>query len=109
MLTVNDVYLQPFIWLDVDFTSTLFTLFYIHMFLSISNIKSSSVAELSLNAATNQVLVKYANNAQPYLYSNVDEDVICNVFFSDAIDSIGKWVNTNLKQNSAVTCFTVWL
>ena len=84
-----------------------YPLFYIHMFLSISNIKSSSVAELSLNAATNQVLVKYAGNAQPYLYSNVDEDAICNVFFSDAIDSIGKWVNTNLKQNNAVTCFTV--
>ena len=78
------------------------------MFLSLSNIKSSSVSELSLNAATNQVLVKYAGNKQPYLYSNVDGDAICDVFFADAIASIGKWVNTNLKQDSDVTCFSVW-
>ena len=88
--------------------STLFYTLHIHMFLSISNIKSSSVSELSLNAATNQVLVKYAGNKQPYLYSNVDGDAICDVFFADTIASIGKWVNTNLKQDSDVTCFSVW-
>ena len=76
------------------------------MFLSVSNIKSTSVAQLSVNPKTNQALVRYVGNTQPYLYSNIDFGVISS-FIVNECESIGKWVNENLKQNEQVTCFTV--
>ena len=50
----------------------LFTLLSINMFLSVSNIKSSSVEELSINVATNQAVVRYVGSERPYLYTGVD-------------------------------------
>ena len=76
------------------------------MFLSVTNIKSTSVAQLSVNPKTNQALVRYVGNNQPYLYSNIDFGVISS-FIVNECESIGKWVNENLKQNEQVTCFTV--
>ena len=76
------------------------------MFLSVSNIKSSSVAELSINAKTNQAIVRYVGNDRPYLYTGVDFTALYNLIFTQ-VDSIGKWVNANLKDVSAVECYSV--
>ena len=78
------------------------------MFLQVSNVNSSSVAELAISVPTNQVMVKYVGNEQPYLYSNVDFSALSQIVLTQ-VESFGKWVNTNLKQNAAVTCYTVWV
>ena len=76
------------------------------MFLSVSNIKSSSIASLAVNAGTNQAVVKYIGNDQAYLYSGVTFSSIYDLVYNQ-VDSIGKWVNTNCKQSDAVQCFAV--
>ena len=76
------------------------------MFLSVSNIKSSSVAELSVNAATKQAVVRYVGNDRPYLYTGVDFNALYNIMFTQ-VDSIGKWVNQNLKNVANVECYAV--
>lgn len=76
------------------------------MFLSVANIKSSSVESLTINPAANQAVVRYHGNAQPYLYSNVDFSAIYDMMYKE-VESIGRWVNANLKQNDKVTCYTV--
>ena len=78
------------------------------MFLSVSNIKSTSVAELSINATTKQAVVRYVGNDRPYLYTGVDFNALYNIMFTQ-VDSIGKWVNQNLKNVANVQCFAVWL
>ena len=77
-----------------------------NMFLSVANIKSSSVESLTINPATNQAVVRYIGNDQPYLYGNVDFDAIYDMMYKE-VESIGRWVNANLKQNDAVTCYAV--
>ena len=76
------------------------------MFLQVANIKSSSVKSLTINPAANQAVVRYHGNAQPYLYSNVDFSAIYDMMYKE-VESIGRWVNTNLKQNDKVSCYTV--
>ena len=76
------------------------------MFLSVTNLKSTSVAQLSVNPKTNQALVRYVGNNQPYLYSNISFNVLSSFLVSEC-ESFGKWVNDNLKNNEQVTCFTV--
>ena len=88
-------------------------MFYVHllffnMFLSVSNIKSSSVAELSVNAATKQAVVRYIGSDRPYLYTGVDFNALYNIVFTQ-VDSIGQWVNQNLKNVANVECYAVWL
>ena len=78
------------------------------MFLSVSNIKSTSVAELSINATTKQAVVRYVGNDRPYLYTGVDFNALYNIMFTQ-IDSIGQWVNQNLKNVANVECYAVWL
>ena len=77
------------------------------MFLSVSNIKSSSVAELSINATTKQAVVRYHGSERPYLYTGVDFNALYNIVFNQ-VDSIGKWVNENLKSVASVECYAVW-
>ena len=79
---------------------------FINMFLSVSNIKSSSIKELSINVATNQAVVRYVGSDRPYLYTGVDFDAMTDLAMG-AVDSIGKWVNTNLKSVASVQCFAV--
>ena len=76
------------------------------MFLSVANIKSSSVESLTINPQTNQAVVRYIGNEQPYLYSNVDFAAMYDMLYKE-VESIGRWVNANLKQNASVTCYTV--
>lgn len=76
------------------------------MFVSVSDIKSSSVASLRVNGGTNQAIVKYVGSDQSYLYNNVDFGALAQLFTSN-IESIGRWVNTNLKQSERVTCTAV--
>ena len=78
------------------------------MFLQVANIKSSSVESLTINPDANQAVVRYHGNAQPYLYSNVDFGAIYDMMYKE-VESIGRWVNTNLKQSEQVTCTAVWL
>ena len=74
--------------------------------MQVANIKSSSIESLTINPAVNQAVVRYIGNDQPYLYSNVDFGAIYDVLYKE-VESIGRWVNTNLKQNDKVTCYTV--
>ena len=91
---------------SVDFMSTLFTYFIHTMFLQVANIKSSSVESLTINPSANQAVVRYVGNDKSYIYNNIDFSAIYDVMYRE-IESIGRWVNTNLKQNAAVTCLTV--
>ena len=76
------------------------------MFLNVSNIKSSSVDSLAINAGKQQAIVKYVGNDKSYLYNDVDFSAIYNLVYNQ-VDSIGRWVNTNCKQSDAVQCFAV--
>ena len=69
------------------------------MFLSVTNIKSSSVDSLSINPGTRQALVKYNGNDRPYLYTGVDFSGLYDLVYNQ-VDSIGKWVNTYCKSES---------
>ena len=104
-ISLADIYTEA-LRLSVGFNPTLFTYFIHTMFLSVSNIKSSSIESLAIYPQTQQATVRYVGNEQPYLYSNVDFAAIYNLLYSQ-VESIGKWVNANLKQNAAVTCYTV--
>ena len=101
MSTLRDSY--PFLQVS---NLRLFTYFIHTMFLQVANIKSSSVESLTINPAANQAVVRYHGNAQPYLYSNVDFGAIYDMMYKE-VESIGRWVNANLKQNDKVTCYTV--
>ena len=76
------------------------------MFLSVSNIKSSSVDSLAINAGKQQAIVKYIGNDKSYLYNDVDFSALYNLVYNK-VDSIGQWVNTNCKQDAAVQCLAV--
>ena len=103
--TVTDIYTEGSS-LSVGFIPTIVVYFHTNMFLSVANIKSTSVESLTINPATNQAVVRYIGNDQPYLYGNVDFAAIYDMLYKN-VESIGRWVNTNLKQNDAVTCYTV--
>ena len=86
-------------------------MFYVHlllfkMFLTVSNIKSTSVEELSVNCATKQAVVRYIGSDRPYLYTGVDFNALYNIVFTQ-VDSIGQWVNKNLKDVASVECYAV--
>ena len=81
--------------------STLFTLLHIHMFFSPTNVKSSTIRNIQLNPATNQVIVQFKNNAKTYLYENVSVEAITDVFFGETV-SLGKFVNAYCKGNESV-------
>ena len=71
------------------------------MFFSPTNVKSSTVRNIQLNPATNQVIVQFKNNAKTYLYENVSVEAIADVFFGE-IESLGKFVNAYCKGNESV-------
>ena len=77
------------------------------MFLSVTNVKSTSIESLSINPMTSQAVVRYIGNEQPYLYNNVDFGAIYDIMYKQ-VESLGKWVNTNLKQSDRVECYAVW-
>ena len=77
------------------------------MFLSVNNIKSSSIEELSVNAATSQAVVKYIGGNTKYLYTGVDFAAIYDLVYRN-VESLGAWVNTNLKSNESVTYLALW-
>ena len=74
------------------------------MFLSVSNVKSSSVNELRINAHTQQAMVEF-NTGKRYLYSNVSFAALTQLILTE-VESIGKWVNDNLKIDS-VNCYSI--
>ena len=71
------------------------------MFFTPSNIKSSTVRNIQLNLADNQVIVQFKNNSKTYLYENVNEESILDVILGD-ITSLGKFVNAYCKGNESV-------
>ena len=106
-LLVADVYLEGIRPFNVDFTSTLSTLFYIHMFFvpaTRNPIKSSSIDQLEVSPLHNQALVTYKNGNQ-YLYSNIDEDAMFDILFHN-VESFGKWVNKFCKADG-VSVFAI--
>ena len=72
------------------------------MFFTPSNIKSSTVRNIALNPAYNQVIVQFKNNSKAYLYENVNQESILDVILGD-ITSLGKFVNAYCKGNESVT------
>tara|TARA_B100001559_G_scaffold277256_1_gene248591 strand:+ start:258 stop:581 length:324 start_codon:yes stop_codon:yes gene_type:complete len=103
-----DVYLEGIRPFNVDFTSTLFTLFHIHMFFipaARNSIKSTSIEQLEISPCDNQALVTFKDGKQ-YLYSNIDEDALFDVIFYN-VKSFGKWVNENCKKAEGVSCFPI--
>ena len=104
--TSIDLYTKPFGVYCRAHALRLFTRFIINMFLSVSNIKSSSVAELSINATTKQAVVRYHGSDRPYLYTGVDFNALYTLMYNQ-VDSIGQWVNKHLKNVASVECFAV--
>ena len=72
--------------------------YFITMFLSVSDLKSSSVNNLRVDAGKNQAIVEY-NNGAKYLYNNVDFSALYELVYRET-ESIGQWVNNNLKVDS---------
>ena len=68
------------------------------MFFKPNSIESSTIRDIQLNPATNQVMVQFKNNSKTYLYDNVNEEAIVDVFFGE-IASFGKFVNAYCKGN----------
>ena len=95
--TVVDIYTLPFEavcrFQTYDFTLTLFI-----MFLQVSDIKSSMVADLRVDAGKNQAIVEY-NNGSKYLYNDVDFSALYELIYRQT-ESIGQWVINNLKVDS---------
>jgi len=65
------------------------------MFLQVSNVKSSAVRELSIDARNHQAIVEY-NSGDKYLYNNVDFTALYNLIYNQT-DSIGQWVINSCK------------
>ena len=68
------------------------------MFFKPYTIESSTVRNILLNPSTNQVMVQFKNNNKTYLYENVNEEAIVDVFFGEIV-SFGKFVNAYCKGN----------
>ena len=74
------------------------------MFLNVNiNPVSSSIADLRLNAVTNQALVKYQNSNKVYLYDNVSFDAILD-FITGEFESVGMFVNAYCKPMMTTIC-----
>ena len=74
------------------------------MFLNVNiNPVSSSIADLRLNAVTNQALVKYQNSNKVYLYDNVSIESIFD-FVLGEFESVGKFVNAYCKPMMTTIC-----
>ena len=68
------------------------------MFFSPTSIQSSAVRDLSVNLNTNQVMVKYTDADNYYMYEGVHFDHLVKLLFGK-VDSIGQWVNQYVKGN----------
>ena len=71
------------------------------MFVTPTIVKSSSVRNIQLNPATNQVIVQFLSNAKTYLYENVPAGAIYDVIGGE-ITSLGKFVNAYCRGNESV-------
>ena len=68
------------------------------MFFKPNTLESSTIRNILLNPATNQVIAQFKGNDKTYLYENVSEEAIIDVFFGE-ITSFGKFVNAYCKGN----------
>lgn len=68
------------------------------MFLQVSDLKSSMVKDLRVDAGKSLAIVEY-NNGAKYLYSGVDFSALYDLLYRQT-DSIGQWVINNLKTDS---------
>ena len=68
------------------------------MFFSPTSIQSSAIRDLSVNMDTNQVMVKYTDGDQYYLYEGVHFNHLVKLLFGK-VESIGQWVNECVKGN----------
>ena len=64
---------------------------------------SSAIADLRLNAVTNQALVKYQDSDKVYLYDNISFEAILD-FITGEFDSVGKFVNAYCKPMRTTIC-----
>ena len=75
------------------------------MFLSVTNFQSSNIEELRVSPGKNQAIVKFKGNGKSYLYNDVDFSALYNLVYRE-VESLGKWVNENLKTDS-VQCIAI--
>ena len=68
------------------------------MFIKPATLQSTSIRNIQMNPATNQVIVQFINNAKTYLYENVSIDAITDYVFGE-IESAGEFVNRYCKGN----------
>ena len=75
------------------------------MFLSVTNFQSSNIDELRVSPGNSQAIVKFKGSEQSYLYNGVDFSALYNLLYRE-VESLGKWVNENLKIDS-VQCIAI--
>ena len=75
----------------------MFTLSITFMFLSVTK-PSTAINSLRVDAVKNQAIVEFSSGAK-YLYNDVDFSALYNLVYRQ-VDSIGAWVNANLKADS---------
>ena len=69
------------------------------MFFQPSNLQSTSIRNIMINADTQQVIVQYLNNAKTYLYDNVSFKGISEYILGETT-SAGKFVNDYCKGST---------
>ena len=69
------------------------------MFFQPSNLKSSSIRNIMINADTQEVIVQFFNNAKTYLYQNVPFKGISDYVLGETT-SAGKFVNEYCKGST---------
>ena len=71
------------------------------MFFSVTNVKSTNIAELHVNPTTSEVIVEF-NSGNHYSYTNVDRVAIDDLLYARKDISLGQWVNANLVKSEGV-------
>ena len=78
--------------------TTIHTILFNTMFLQVTNVQSSMITDLKVDAGSSTAIVEY-NNGSKYLYQNVDFSALYDLIYRNT-DSLGQWVINNLKVDS---------
>ena len=70
------------------------------MFLNVTNLTSTAIDSLQVDALNKQAIVSFTNG-NTYAYGNVSTRAIINVLFNPDV-SLGFWVNNNLLKSDRV-------
>ena len=92
----TDIYTEGLTLLLCRFQTYVIHLLTNTMFLQVSDVKSSCVADLRVDARNNQALVEYKDGSK-YLYNNVDFSALYDLIYKET-DSLGQWVINSCKS-----------